>query len=89
MKNRNTYGFVILFGFTATSLEGQKDSPLTDEQLGKIHNLLEELIDPVHYDNDVKECPDVQIMVNPSEAFQIFCDFYDENQQLIESILEN
>jgi hypothetical protein len=87
MKERKSFGFVILYGFTATSLEGQKGSQLTEEQLVKIHNLLEELIDPVNYDNDVQQCPDVQIMVNPSEAFDIFCEFYDENEQVIQSIL--
>ena len=88
MKNRNSFGFVILYGFTATSLEGQQGFPLTDEQLIKIHDLLEDLIDPIYYDNDVQQCPDVQIMVDPSQAFEIFCDFYDENEQLIQSILK-
>ena len=85
MENRNTFGFVILYGFTATSLEGQQGFPLTDEQLVEIHNLLEELIDPINYDNDVEQCPDVQIMVNPSQAFEIFCDFYDENEEVIKN----
>ena len=88
MNERKSFGFVILYGFLSTSLEGYKGTPLTDEELIDIHDLLDELIDPVNYGDDVRQCPDVQVMVNPSQAFEIFCDFYDENQEVIEEIVK-
>lgn len=90
MKNRKNFGFVILFGFTATSLEGQKKSPLTDEELEIIHSTIEELLHPMNYNDDILQCPDTQIMVNPERAFEIFCDFYDENETyIVENLLIN
>jgi hypothetical protein len=81
-----TYGQYILFGFLSTSLEGQLDKPLSQMQLHDIMNLVVELTSVDLYGSP-DECPDVRIMVEPQNAFNIFCDWYDENEEIIKGNL--
>lgn len=74
------YGQIILYGYLSTSIEGSKGTELPVSILSKIIDLVIELTDQEHYNNDPLQCPDVQIMTNPQKSFDIFCDFWDENQ---------
>jgi hypothetical protein len=74
------YGQYILFGFLCTSLRGNRQSDLSISDLSAIVSLVVELTDSSLYDDDLTQCPDYMIMTNPSEAFDIFCNWYDENE---------
>jgi hypothetical protein len=77
------YGQVILYAYLCTSIEGRTGKSLSASTLSKIINLVIELTDEEHYNDEPTECPDVQIMTNPENSFKIFCDWYDENETLI------
>lgn len=87
MNNRKNYGFIILYGFISTSLEAQQGFELTDNQLEMIHTTLDELVDLQFYNDEPLDCPDVRIMTYPQDAFEIFCEFYDENEIYFQKVL--
>lgn len=72
------YGQHILYSFLCISIEGRKGSDLTLEDHQEIISQVIELTDVEHYDGE--DTPDVQIMIQPEKAFEIFCDFWDENE---------
>jgi hypothetical protein len=79
------YGQIILYGYICTSLEGRLESELPLSTLSEIIEAVIELTDVDLYEN-IEDCPDHQIMVNPSESFNIFCDFWDENENYFLSL---
>jgi hypothetical protein len=91
MKNITSlnYGQIIIYGFLCTSLEGQAGQRLSKSILDEILDLTIELTHLSNYNNNPSECPDVQIMTNPQKSFDIFCDFYDENENYFVSLLNN
>jgi hypothetical protein len=80
------YGQMILFGYICTSMEGRTGNELSLSTLNQIIDLVLELTDEEHYNDEPTECPDVQIMTNPQKSFEIFCDFWDENQNYFVSL---
>jgi hypothetical protein len=80
------YGQIILYGYLCTSIEGSKGTDLSLSTLSKIIDLVLELTDEEHYNDEPTECPDVQIMTNPEKSFDIFCDFWEENQNYFVSL---
>jgi hypothetical protein len=91
MKNITNlnYGQIVLYGFLCTSIESQSGHELSMTTLSEIIDLILELTDLENYDNDPLQCPDVQIMTNPEKSFEIFCDFYDENENYFVSLINN
>jgi hypothetical protein len=83
MKNlaKLNYGQHMLFSYLCISTSGRIDTQITKEQLDRIIESVLELTDEKHYDNKFEDCPDYLIMVNPQESYQIFCDWYDENEE--------
>lgn len=80
------YGQIILYGYLCTSIEGRKGSELSLSTLSQIIDLVLELTDLDNYDNDPLQCPDVQIMTKPQNSFDIFCEFWDENENYFLSL---
>ena len=76
------YGQIIMYGYLTTSISAQKNCDLSFDELETIIDLIVETTDPEFYDDEL-ECPDVKIMMYPEQSFQIFCDWYDENENLI------
>jgi hypothetical protein len=76
----------IMFGFLCNSIIGQEMYDVTYNlslnQISNIIDLVVKLTDESLYEN-TEECPDYKIMVNPENAFNIFCDWYDENETYI------
>lgn len=87
MNNRKNYGFNILYGFITLVLEAQQGFELTDNQLDLIHTTLDELVDLQNYNDEPLDCPDVRIMTHPQDAFEIFCEFYFENETYFQEVL--
>jgi hypothetical protein len=83
-------GQYVLYGFLLTSIQGQRDSSynnlLTVDDTIKLVKLVIELTGDEFY-VDTIDCPDVRIMIHPQDAFQIFCDWYDENETYFEEFL--
>jgi hypothetical protein len=79
------YGQIILYGYICTSLEGQRNTELPMSILMEIIDLVIELTDEDNYE-DISDCPDFQIMTNPQDSFNIFCDFWDENENYFVSL---
>ncbi len=80
------YGQKILFDFMCISLSGRKNSELDLFELRELEELIVSSTNPKFYDNKIEECPDHMIMVNPSQSFEIFSEYWDENLELIETI---
>jgi len=80
------YGQIILYGYLCISIEGSTGTELSTSTLSKIIELVIELTDLEHYNDEPTECPDVQIMTNPEKSFDIFCDFWEENQNYFISL---
>ena len=80
------YGQIILYGYLCTSIEGSTGTDLPISTLSKIIDLVLELTNVEHYNGEPMECPDVQIMTNPEKSFEIFCDFWEENQNYFVSL---
>lgn len=80
------YGQMILFGYICTSLSGRTNSELPLSTLTEIIDLIIELTDMEHYEGDPHQCPDVQIMTNPQKSYEIFCEFFDENEDYFVSL---
>jgi hypothetical protein len=80
------YGQIILYGYLCTSIEGRTGTDLSISTLSKIIDLVIELTYMEHYNNEATECPDIQIMTNPEKSFEIFCDFWEENQNYFVSL---
>jgi len=81
------YGQHILFGFISTSIHAQRGESLTVEELVDIAIIVEYLTDLELYNYIETDCPDIQIMMNPAEAFNIFCEWYEENKNYFEDFL--
>lgn len=81
------YGQKILFDFMCLSISGRKQSDLTLFELEALQEVVEDLTHPGYYNDDDESCPDYLIMVNPRNAFEIFCEFWEENQNYIENYL--
>jgi hypothetical protein len=81
------YGQIILYGYLCTSMESRLPAfqPLSQTTLSEIIDLIIELTDEDNYTYHT-ECPDVQIMMNPEKSFEIFCDFWDENEEYFVSL---
>lgn len=77
------YGQIILYGYLTNSIYAQRGFDLTLEDISKIIDIIVETTNPEFYEDDVFECPDTEIMMYPQKSFQIFCDWYDENETLI------
>lgn len=75
------YGQHILFGYLCSTIEGQTKMSLGKETLNKILTGIMELTAMDKYDFNHEQCPDVMIMMNPEISYEIFCDWYDENQE--------
>jgi hypothetical protein len=73
------YGQHMLFSYLCISISGRTKTVLTHEVLNELINQVIELTDQEHYDS-IEECPDHMIMVNPENSYEIFCDFWDENE---------
>jgi hypothetical protein len=75
------YGQHMLFSYLCISTSGRIDAVLTTEQLESIIESVLELTDEKYYDYKIEDCPDYLIMTNPQESYNIFCDWYDENEE--------
>lgn len=77
----------ILFGFLMTSLYARsgRDSYTIEETL-EIAGLVKELTALELYDN-VFETPDVLLMSVPEQAYEIFDEWYDENENYFQKFL--
>lgn len=73
------YGQHMLYSYLCISLSGQ-GYELSLNQLSNLIDLIIELTDVNNYDS-VEKCPDYMIMVRPENSFNIFCDFWEENQE--------
>jgi len=80
------YGQMILFGYICTSLSGRTNSELPLSTLTEIIDLILEITNMDNYNSDPMECPDVQIMTNPQNSYEIFCEFFDENENYFVSL---
>lgn len=87
MELQLNYGQHILFGFTMTSLTARSHRDYTVDETIEIAELVNELTCLEYYNDDPQQCPDVRIMTHPQDAFQIFCDWYDENETYFEEFL--
>lgn len=76
----------ILFGYLLTSIEGRINGDLSLDSTIQLAELVIELTDQDKYLSPLG-CPDVQIMVNPQNSFEIFCDWYDENETYFQEFL--
>jgi hypothetical protein len=72
------YGQHILYSFLCISIHGRRGSALEMNEYSEIISQVIELTDAEHYDGE--DTPDVLIMIQPEKAFEIFCDFWDENE---------
>jgi hypothetical protein len=81
------YGQKILFDFMCISLEGRQNSELTNDQLVVLIEGIEEYTHLAYYNDEIEQCPDYLIMVAPQNAYQLFCDFFDENEEYFLSII--
>jgi len=69
----------ILFGFLMTSLQGRSGRTYTIEETIEIAGLVKELTSIELYECDL-DCPDVQVMTKPEQAYQIFEEWFNENE---------
>lgn len=83
------YGQIVLYGYLCTSIESQAGYELSLSTLSEIVDLILDLTNLENYNNEPLNCPDVQIMTNPQKSFEIFCDFYDENENYFVSLINN
>ena len=74
------YGQHMLFSYLCISIAGRTDTVLTSEVLQELINQVIELTHEEHYDYKIEDCPDFKIMTNPENSYDIFCDFWDENE---------
>lgn len=79
------YGQHMLFSYLCISIEGRKGSELDKDDLNGIIKLIRELTKIEHY-GTIEDCPDYLIMVQPEKSYEIFCDFWDENQTYFEEL---
>lgn len=80
MNLKLTYGQHVLFGFTMTSLTARSNRNYTVDETIEIAELVYELTDLNHYNDDPLQCPDIQIMTNPEKSFTIFEHWIEENE---------
>jgi hypothetical protein len=76
----------ILFGFLMTSLQGRSGRTYTIQETIQIAGLVKELTSIELYDN-VCDTPDVQVMTKPEQTYQIFDEWFDENENYFEKFL--
>lgn len=81
------YGQHILYGYLCSSIHGQRKNELTMNELSEIESLVIELTSLELYDGKPLDTPDVQTMIRPQDSFDIFCEWYDENQTYFEDYL--
>lgn len=72
----------ILFGFLLTSLQGQANRNFNVEETIKVAELVVELTNVKLYIHS-DYCPDVMIMIDPENAYDIFYDWYEENESYL------
>ena len=72
------YGQHLLYSYLCISIHGRRNSDITLEESAEIISQVIELTHPDHYDGE--DTPDVKIMIQPEKSFEIFCDFWDENE---------
>lgn len=72
-----------LFGFLMTSLQGRSGRTYTIDQTIEIAQLVKELTSIEYYDI-VFGTPDVRVMTVPHKAYQIFEEWFDENETYFE-----
>lgn len=72
-----------LFGFLMTSLQVRSGRTYTIEETIEISELVKELTSTEYYDN-VFDTPDVQAMNHPEIAYEIFQEWFDENETYFE-----
>ncbi len=82
-------GQYVLYGFLLTSIIARRDAHnmLTRDESIELAQLVVDLTDLELY-GDTTDCPDVMVMVNPEDAFGIFCEWYDENQTHFQEYLD-
>lgn len=82
------YGQHVLFGFLTTSLHGNREYELMLDELSELAALVIDLTSAEYYEGENLDAPDVQIMIRPQDAFDIFSEWYDENETYFEEYLE-
>ena len=82
------YGQHVLFGFLSASIHGQRGFELTLDELRELAVLVIDLTSVEYYEGENLDAPDVQIMIRPQDAFNIFSEWYDENEVYFEEYLE-
>lgn len=77
----------MLFSYLCISIQGIRGYSLDQEDLVEILNQVIELTKLEYYE-DITDCPDYQMMVNPDHSYEIFCDFWEENETYFSELCE-
>ena len=72
------YGQHLLYSYLCISIHGRRNKDITLEESTELIELVIDLTREELYEGE--HTPDVQIMIQPDKSFEIFCDFWDENE---------